>query len=397
MRWQPFSHPAARLTSYSTIAAVSVGALYVAQSLLPLIAPDVGLSTAASGVLVATVQIGYAAGLLLLVTRADDPRMRQRSTAQLVVLSLAFAVASTQTTLVAIIIAFLVIGLVSGVGQSLMAVTHAQSLPGRSTHRVAVVTAAMIVGTFGGRVLAGALAGTTGWQGVLVVFAVLSALSVPLLLWSAPRVKTRVAESGRHRPVRATLSLLLHDGRLRQLAVVQFFAFAALTAMWTVIAVHLTDPSIGWSIAKANWFGLVGLATGLVAPLLTTGPVARTVTRGRPRRFGFGALLFGTVLVVAQPESVVLLVVSMFAVTLANQMIHAVNQDNAMTLALGDRAKANAAFMVVVFIGGAIGAAVGPLAYSTGGLRSTAAFAAAAGLLGVLATAPWWRRDAVRP
>jgi predicted MFS family arabinose efflux permease len=401
MRWQPFTHPAARLTSYSTIAAVSVGALYVVQSLLPLIAPDVGLSTAASGVLVAAVQIGYAAGLLVLVTRADDARMRWRSAAQLVVLTLAFAVASAQTTLVAIIAAFVVIGLVSGVGQSLMAVTHAQSLPGRSAHRVAVVTAAMIVGTFGGRVLAGALAEAAGWQGVLVVFAALSALSVPLLLWSVPRVKTGsragMAEQHRAGPVRATLALLLRDGRLRQLAVVQFFAFAALTAMWTVIAVHLTDPSIGWSIAKANWFGLVGLATGLVAPLLTTGPVARTVTRGRPRRFGFVALLLGTVLVVARPESVVLLVVSMFAVTLANQMIHAVNQDNAMTFALGDRAKANAAFMVVVFIGGAIGAAVGPLAYSTGGLRLTAAFAAAAGLLGVLATSPWLQRNTLRP
>ena len=397
MLWQPFSHPAARLASYSTIAAVSVGALYVVQSLLPLIAPDVGLSTAASGVLVATVQIGYAAGLLLLVTRADDARMRQRSTAQLVILSLAFAVASTQTTLVSIILAFLVIGLVSGVGQSLMAVTHAQSLPGRSTHRVAVVTAAMIGGTFGGRVLAGALAEKTGWQGVLVVFAVLSALSIPLLLWSVPRGRTGETGHGRHRPVRATLVLLLRDGRLRQLAVVQFFAFAALTAMWTVIAVHLTDPSIGWSIAKANWFGLVGLATGLVAPLLTTGPLARALTGGRPRRFGFGALLFGTVLIVVQPASVVLLVVSMFAVTLANQMIHAVNQDNAMTFALGDRAKANAAFMVVVFVGGAIGAAVGPLAYSMGGVRATAAFAAAAGLLGALASAAWWRRKPAQP
>ena len=397
MLWQPFSHPAARLASYSTIAAVSVGALYVVQSLLPLIAPDVGLSTAASGVLVATVQIGYAAGLLLLVTRADDARMRQRSTAQLVILSLAFAVASTQTTLVSIILAFLVIGLVSGVGQSLMAVTHAQSLPGRSTHRVAVVTAAMIGGTFGGRVLAGALAEKTGWQGVLVVFAVLSALSIPLLLWSVPRGRTGETGHGRHRPVRATLVLLLRDGRLRQLAVVQFFAFAALTAMWTVIAVHLTDPSIGWSIAKANWFGLVGLATGLVAPLLTTGPLARALTGGRPRRFGFGALLFGTVLIVVQPASVVLLVVSMFAVTLANQMIHAVNQDNAMTFALGDRAKANAAFMVVVFVGGAIGAAVGPLAYSMGGVRATAAFAAAAGLLGALASAAWGRRKPAQP
>jgi predicted MFS family arabinose efflux permease len=155
--------------------------------------------------------------------------------------------------------------------------------------------------------------------------------------------------------------------------------------------VHLTEPAIGWSIAKANWFGLVGLATGLVAPVLTAGPLARTLARGRPRRFGFGALLFGTVLTVAQPGSVVLLVVSMFAVTLANQMIHAVNQDNAMTLALDDRAKANAAFMVVVFLGGAIGAAVGPFAYSMGGLRATAAFAAVAGVLGALSTAAWWR------
>lgn len=391
---QPASHPSIRLGSYSMIAAVSVGSLYVTQSLLPLIAPDLGLTNATAGLLVSTVQLGYAAGLLVLVTRADDARMRRRSVTQLVVLCLAFTIASTQTTLIALVFAFLVIGFVSSVGQSVMTVAHAQSPPGRSTHRVAVVTAAMLAGMFGGRILAGVLAGATGWQGVLAVFAVLALLAVPLVLWSIPRTDASAARPARTRPVRATVALLLRDGRLRQLSAVQFFAFAGFTAMWTVIAMHLTHPSMGWSIVEANWFGLVGLGAGLVALLVTTGPLTRILLRGRPRRFGFGMLFVGAGVAAVQPASPALLGLAMFAVTLANQLIHAVNQDSVMTLVPEDRAKANAAFMVVVFLGGALGAAVGPMAYVAAGMRFTAVFAAVAGLLGALATARWWRPGA---
>ncbi|MDF2824923.1 MAG: major facilitator superfamily permease, partial [Mycobacterium sp.] len=124
IRRRPVSNPGVLLGSHSAIAAVSVGSLYVTQSLLPLIAPDLGLSRAAAGLLVSTVQLGYAAGLLLLVPRADDARMRVRSAVQLVVLGAAFVVAATQSTLLALILAFLVIGVVSTVGQSVMTVAH---------------------------------------------------------------------------------------------------------------------------------------------------------------------------------------------------------------------------------------------------------------------------------
>jgi predicted MFS family arabinose efflux permease len=248
----------------------------------------------------------------------------------------------------------------------------------------------MLAGMFGGRILAGALADVAGWQGVLAVFAVLAVLTVPVLWWSVPPRPSAPARLDR--PVRAALRLLAGNGRLRQHSLIQLFAFAGFTAMWTVIAMHLTDRSVGWSIAQANWFGLVGLAAGLASLPLTMGPLTRILTRGRPRQFGFVMLFLGTGVAIAQPRSIAALVVAMFAVTLANQLIHAVNQDSVMTLAPTDRAKANAAFMMMVFVGGAIGAGIGPVAYAAGGMRGTAAFAAATGALAALATASWWRR-----
>ncbi|MDG4667126.1 MFS transporter [Mycobacterium sp. 236(2023)] len=377
------------MIAVSVLAGISVGSLYVIQALLPVIAPDIGFGTAAAGVLVAVVQFGYATGLLLLVTRADDRRMRQRSVLQLAILACAFTVAATLPHAVPVLLAFLVIGVTATVGQSLLAVSHRQAAPARSTHHVAIVTGAMLAGIFGGRLMAGALAEIAGWRAVLAVFAALTAISIPVLLRGVPPPGARPPGTDR-KPVRATFTLLRSCAELRWITAVQFFTFVAFTAMWTVVAVHLTDPAIGWSIAKANWFGVVGLAAGVAAPFLTTGPFARALG-GRPRRVGFAVMVVGVGMVVCRPASVPLLVAAMFAVTLANQLIHAVNQDRAMTLAPTARAKANAAFMMVVFIGGTLGAALGPLAFAMGGIQITAVLALIAALASVLTAARWSR------
>lgn len=320
--------------------------------------------------------------------------MRRRSVLQLAALACAFAAAAALPGAALVLAAFLVIGVTATMGQSLMAVSHGQAATQRSTQHVAIVTGAMLTGMFGGRLVAGAVAEIAGWQAVLAAFAALAAISVPVLLRWVPSPAARTPGSDRH-PMRGTLALLRRNDELRWVAAMQCFTFMAFTAMWTVVAVHLTDPAVGWSIAEANWFGVVGLMAGFAAPFLTTGPIARALG-GRPRQIGFAVMVVGAAVVVCRPDSIPMLVAAMFAVTLANQLVHAVNQDRAMTLAPTERARANAAFMMVVFIGGTFGAALGPLTYATGGIRLTAAVAFTSGLLSVL-TAALWARIRSRP
>ena len=56
---------------FAVAGGAAVGNLYWAQPLLDLIAQDLGVSTATAGWLVTTTQIGYAAGILLIVPLGD--------------------------------------------------------------------------------------------------------------------------------------------------------------------------------------------------------------------------------------------------------------------------------------------------------------------------------------
>ena len=69
---QPSGLMTRRLTLLFAVAGgVAVGNLYLAQPLLDLIARDLGASTASAGWLVTATQIGYAAGILLVVPLGD--------------------------------------------------------------------------------------------------------------------------------------------------------------------------------------------------------------------------------------------------------------------------------------------------------------------------------------
>ena len=56
---------------FAVAGGVAVGNLYLAQPLLDLIAQDLGASTASAGWLVTATQLGYAAGILLIVPLGD--------------------------------------------------------------------------------------------------------------------------------------------------------------------------------------------------------------------------------------------------------------------------------------------------------------------------------------
>lgn len=367
------------LAGYAALASFAVGSLYVPQALLPVIAADVEVDVATAGLLITTLQIGYAAGLFLVVPLADDRSLARRSTCQLVLLGVAFAVAATASTPAVLFCAFGVLGLVASVGQSLIILAHADAAPGRSAHVVAVINAAMLGGMFGGRIVSGLLAGSVGWRATLMAVAVTATLAIPLLRFT---VRRRVAAPREPRPYGSTLlatASALRDGPLLRLALVQFFVFASFTSMWTVITIHLTD-GLGWSIAEGNLFGVVGLAGGAAAPLVLR------ACRVDPAGLGFAALLAGAGLAAVSHGSAPVLAAAMFATTVGNQSVHATNQDRAMTLQPGRRATANAVFMTVVFLGGASGAGVGPLAYAHGGMALTGAVA----LLSALIAAAWW-------
>jgi predicted MFS family arabinose efflux permease len=98
----------------------TVANLYYAQPLLDVIARDLGVSRGAAGLLVTASQIGYAAGLLLLVPLGDLLDRRQLVSRMLVVTAAGLAVAAAAPSFAVLATAFAVIGVTSVVAQVLV-------------------------------------------------------------------------------------------------------------------------------------------------------------------------------------------------------------------------------------------------------------------------------------
>ncbi|WP_160101380.1 hypothetical protein [Rhodococcus sp. T7] len=84
---------------------------------------------------------------------------------------------------------------------------------------------------------------------------------------------------------------------------------------------------------------------------------------------------------------------SMFAVTLANQSIQAATQTRALNTNPTKQAQANTVYMMFVFLGGAVGAVLGPAAFEIGGMALVAAQASALVVAGLIAWAAATRRN----
>src|SRR3954469_8820516 len=104
----------------ATVCGLSVANTYYVQPLLDAIASDLHAGHAATGLLVTIGQLGYAAGLILLVPLGDLVDRRRLVTAALAVAALGLAGAALAPALGALGVALAVVGVTSVVAQILI-------------------------------------------------------------------------------------------------------------------------------------------------------------------------------------------------------------------------------------------------------------------------------------
>ncbi|RFA12264.1 MFS transporter [Subtercola boreus] len=355
----------------ATVAAVAVSAIYLPQSMLTNIARDLGVTPGVASFTATAVQVGYAVGIFLLVPLSDRIQPRRQITVQLVLLAVALVATSVLPDIAGVIIGFFVVGVVANIAQLTIPAANRLAPAGRSGATTTALVGALLVGIFGGRIVASLLVDALGWRLVTVIFGGLMLLLIPLLRRA---LRTDVELSGIGTSYGAllasTLRLVSKSPPLVYSALTNFFSFAMFNSFWTVMVLHLTGPLYGWTVAQAGLFGLVGLAAGAATPF-----AGRFVDR-------FGALkvagvtlviaLVGVITVVVDSSQGILFGFSMFVLTLGNQAAQSANQNRALQSNPQSPAQANTMFMVAVFLGGSLGALLGPIAFGLGGMTLVA-------------------------
>ena len=263
---------------------VVVANLYVAQPLVGLIGPELGLDTAAAGLVVTLAQLGYCAGLLLLVPLGDLVENRQLVTLTLLLAVLALTAAALSGSASVFLGASLLIGVGSSAAQMLVPLAAHLAPEAARGRVVGNVMAGLVLGVLLARPLSSLVADTFGWR---AVFGASAALTGGLALLLARLLPERRPSPGAGYValLRLLPPILLKTPVLRRRSAYQAALFCGFSLFWTAVPLHLSGPAFELSQRGIALFALAGAAGALVAPV-----AGRLADRGWTRA-GTGAAL----------------------------------------------------------------------------------------------------------
>lgn len=369
---------------------LSAANLYYAQPLLHTIAVDLHAGTGEAGLMITAGQLGYALGLGLLVPVGDIVQRRRLVPAVLLVTAAALAISAAVGSIVALIVLALFAGLGSVAAQMLVPLAAELAGEARRGKVVGTVMSGLLLGILLARTVSGAVAGASSWR---VVFAVAAAAA---LLLAAVLSRALPEEGGRQRLaytrlLASTLAVFARDRVLRRRALFGSLAFAQFSILWTTVAFLLAGPPYRYGDTVIGLFGLFGAAGAACASL-----AGRLADRGWTSRatMGFAVVALAAWLPLWLGGHHILgLVAGMIILDVGVQGTHVINQSVMYSAGGDDRSRANAAYMVCFFGGGAAGSAVSAALYSAGGWTAVSVLGAAVAFAGLVSAAA----DRLRP
>ncbi|OBS08473.1 MFS transporter [Acidihalobacter prosperus] len=360
---------------------VTVANIYYAQPLLDTLAKAFGVPIHTAGLIVTVTQLGYAAGLMLLVPLGDLVERRGLVVTVTLLTSIALICAALAPNIELFFAASLAIGVTSVVVQILvpfaahLAADHAR---GRVVGRV---MSGLLLGILLARTVSGLMSDAFGWRSMFWVAAGAMLIQAAVLARVLPRDpgKARVSYPAL---LRSVLHLLRDEPVLRRRIVYGLCVFASFSALWTALPFLLAAPPYGYSLARIGAFGLLGVAGAMAASF-----AGHLHDRGHARiaTGGFIALvMLAFLLMGAFPHALLALVVGVVVLDLGVQGTQILNQSAIYQLDAAARSRLTTAYMTCYFAGGAAGSAGAAYAYSLAGWVGVSAVGAAAPLLALL-------------
>jgi len=358
----------------AALCAAAVANIYYAQPLLEIIGTDLGLPTRRLGVIVAIGQVGYLAGLLLLVPLGDLVNRRTLITVHLGAAAVGTGLVSFAARPVWLFVGMAVTGLFSVVVQIVVAYSASISPPAERGRDLGVVTGGVVIGIILARTVSGVVADAAGWRTVYAgstVLLLLFATATLLILPSETRVPAE--DQDRRLPTRrrylmavaAILSFVLVDRSFRYRAAITYLLFASFGVLWSGLALPLAAPPWNLSAGTIGAFGIAGLAGALGAVR-----AGRWADAGRGERVTGVALVLlvlAWVFIGQAGGSLVLLAIGIVVLDFAVQAVHVVGQHAAVAGREESSSRVIGGYMVFYSLGSATGAITATVAYGAAG------------------------------
>ncbi len=345
-----------------------VANLYYAQPIAGPIGAALGLSPAAAGVIVTMTQIGYCAGLFLIVPLADLLENRRLITSLVGIVALALVAAGFATHPLPFLAAETIVGLGAVAVQILVPFAAHMAPPAMQGRVVGNVLSGLMLGIMLARPVASFIAEFSAWHAVFLISAAVMLVLAVVLSQALPR---RVpVTSLRYGVLLASMGhLALRTPVLRRRALYHACLFGAFSLFWTATPLLLAGPAFHMSQGGIGLFALAGVAGVVAAPI-----GGRVADRGwtRPATAlamlaAAGAFLMTHITTESSTMALGLLVAAAILLDFGVTANLVLGQRAIFALGAEVRGRLNGLYMATFYAGGAIGSALGGWAYAQGG------------------------------
>lgn len=366
-------------------AGFSVASIYYAQPLLPLMGADLHLSIAGMGLVPTLTQAGYALGILFLLPLGDRHDRRALILFKSAALALFLLGCSLTEQLHSLLFTSLLIGMAATMAQDIVPAAAILAPEGKQGKTVGTVMTGLLLGILLSRTVSGVVGEAFGWR-VMYQLAAGSIAIIGVVMWAVlPRFAIHSTLS-----YPALLRSMEHLWRrypaLRRAALAQGFLSIAFSAFWSTLAVMLLDRYHLGS-AVAGGYGIAGAAGALAAPL--AGGLADRLGAGKVTQLGAALVTVSFALMFLMPAlgtsgQLILIAVSAVGFDLGLQSSLVAHQNLVYSLEPQARGRLNALLFTVIFIGMALGSALGSKVYAMVGWPGVVALATACGAVALL-------------
>jgi len=344
-----------------TASAVSVGNIYYCQPLLSEIGRSLGVSDRAIGYLPMWTQAGTALGMFTFVPLGDMFPRRRLIVVMSIVSALTVAMMAMAPNLALINAAGFAIGLAGIVSHLILPFAAKLAPPERRGHVVGTVLSGLLLGILLARVVSGFVGDQLGWRAMYwIAVAAMLGLAIALrytLPYDHPEPGLRYAELAR-----SIVHLVRTQPVLREAGIIGGLLFGAFSSFWATLVFFLATPPYHYGPRVAGLFRLVG-ATGVLFA-----PWAGKLTDRKGPAFTVTFAILITIVAYAifnlSGRTLAGLISGVILLDLGVQAGHVANQTRIYALVPEARIRLNTVYMVMYFLGGSLGSALGAWGWS---------------------------------
>lgn len=383
--------PSAGLTLlFASACGLCVANLYYAQPLLGPIADALRLHAGLAGLVMTLTQLGYGAGLLLLVPLADVVENRRLIVFMMAAAVIGLVAAAAAQSAAGFLAASFVVG-VGAVAAQVMVPFASHLAPDAMRGKVVGnVMAGLLAGIMLARPVSSLLAAALGWRSVFALSSLAMVALLAVLARALPR--RRPGGTASYRGTLASLpGIVRRTPLLRRRAAYQGLMFAAFQAFWTTVPLALAQR-FGFGQPGIALFALAGAAGALAAPV-----AGRLADRGLTRpatgmAMAVVLLAFGIGAVSVRAHSLAGLVLAALLIDAAVQICQVLSIRSLYMLAPELRGRLNGLFMTFVFLCAALASGSAAAIYAFDGWDALCLLGGALALAGLVLYATEFRR-----